>query len=121
MRGALILAQRYGGGPISLAYMCDDGELKRDYLARVMGLLCRTGIVEPLRGKKGGYQLTRPPAEVTMLQIIEAIEGPQALNFCQSDPPICNHTETCKVHQVWNELQEIFIDRLSSKTLADCI
>ena len=84
-------------------------------------MMARAGIVRPIRGKNGGYVLTRSPKEITLLEIIESVEGPQALNICQNNPPLCENAEKCKVQKVWKELQTIFDRKLSSVTLGDCI
>lgn len=121
VRGSLVLAEQYGQGPTTLADVCELRDLSREYLAKVFGLLARADIVTPVRGKHGGYMLSRDPKDISLLDIIVAVEGPQALNLCQYDPPKCEHAETCKVQKVWAELQDIFEDRLRSKSLAECL
>lgn len=122
IRGSLVLAQRHNQGPVTLGMICDDDKrLSREYLARVFGMMARAGIVRPIRGKNGGYVLSREPEDISLLDIIESVEGPQALNICQNNPPLCEHTEICKVHKVWTELQEVFTRKLSGVKLSDCI
>lgn len=121
VRGVLVLAEHYGRGPITLAEVCEMRDLSREYLAKVFGLLSRADLVTPIRGKHGGYTLARDPKDISLLEVIEAIEGPQALNLCQHDPPKCEHAETCKVQEVWAELQAVFEDRLAAQSLADCL
>lgn len=122
IRGSLILAKRHNQGPVTLGMICDDDpRLSREYLARVFGMMARAGIVRPIRGKNGGYVLTRDPQEISLLEVIESIEGPQALNICQNNPPLCEHVETCKVQKVWKELQSVFDRKLSGVNLGDCI
>ena len=121
IRGSLVLAQQYGKGPTTLADVCELHGLSREYLAKVFGQLARADIVTPIRGKNGGYVLSRDPKDICLLEIIEAVEGPQYLNLCQYDPPRCDNVDTCKVQPVWTELQEIFEDRLRSAKLSDCI
>lgn len=121
IQGACTLAENFGQGPTTLAEICEMRSLSREYLAKVFSLLARVNIVTPIRGKKGGYVLARDPKDVSLLQIIEAVEGVQALNLCQFDPPKCDNAGSCKVQPVWEELQEIFTEKLSSISLADCI
>jgi Rrf2 family protein len=120
VRGATVLAIRYGDGPIALAEICAPRDLPRQYLAKIFSALVRAGLVRPQRGKKGGYQLARDPAAITVLEIIEAVEGPITLNFCQQEPPECDQ-EKCPVRPVWAELQKTIRDRLGSIALADCV
>lgn len=121
MRGMLVLAQQYGKGPTTLADICELRDLSREYLAKVFSLLSRAELITPIRGKRGGYVLAHDPKEINLLQIIEAVEGPQYLNLCQHNPPQCENAAFCKVQVVWAELQDFFEDRLRSKTLAECI
>lgn len=121
MRGVLVLAQNYGQGPTTLADICRQRDLSREYLAKVFGLLSRADLVTPVRGKKGGYMLSRDPSEISLLEIIEAVEGEQALNLCQYDPPKCEYAEECKVQEIWADLQKIFTETLQSKTLGDVV
>jgi Rrf2 family protein len=121
IRGVLVLAEQYGKGPTTLADICELRGLSREYLAKVFGQLARVDIITPIRGKKGGYVLAHDPKDISLLDIITAVEGPQYLNLCQYDPPKCDQTETCKVHLIWTELQEIFENRLRTAFLADFI
>ena len=121
IQGAVVLCEQYGQGPTTLADICELRGLPREYLAKVFALLTRANILTPIRGKKGGYILAHDPKEISLLQIIEAVEGRQVLNRCQFDPPKCDNVDNCKMREVWSELQDIFDNKLSSVSLADCI
>jgi len=86
IQGVLVLA---GAGTITLDEICRAGELPRDYMARIFSLLTRAGLVVAVRGKNGGYRLGRDPESISLLEVIEAIDGRLALNLCQHDPPQC--------------------------------
>ena len=120
VRGALVLAGRYGQGPVPLAEICRlrDLEGSKDYMIKIFGLLTRAGLVRAIRGKGGGYVLGRDPADITLLHVVEAVEGPLALNLCQHDPPRCEEAG-CPVRPVWEEIQEVVGKVLSSWTLKD--
>ena len=60
--------------------------------------------------------LARDPSQITLLEIIEAVEGPLAMNFCQHDPPKCEEYD-CPLRPVWTEIQEFVRDRLERVTL----
>ncbi len=121
IQGTLVLAENFGQGPTTLAEICELRSLSREYLAKVFGQLARADIVTPVRGKKGGYVLAKDPKDITLLAVIEAVEGTQALNMCQFEPSRCDNSAVCKVQPVWRELQEIFTAKLGSVTLAECI
>ena len=120
VRGLVVLAQEQGQDPLALKTICERRDLPKEYLAKIFGSLARANIVTPVRGKHGGYVLARERDQITMLEIIEAVEGPVCLNFCQQNPPKCKEFD-CPMRPVWTELQETMCDKLSSVTLADCL
>ncbi len=116
IRGTLVLAGRYGQGPVPLGEVCRLRDLAKDYMTKIFGTLARAGIIRAIRGKGGGYELARPPGQIAVLEVIEAIEGPLALNLCQHDPPRCEEVN-CPLRPVWTELQEKVRSTLSRVTL----
>jgi Rrf2 family cysteine metabolism transcriptional repressor len=120
IRGALVLAEDQAQGPVTLAKICQRRQLPKQYLTKIFGALARAGLITPIRGKKGGYQLGREPRDITILEIIEAVEGPVALNFCQHSPPRCDQPN-CPLRAVWGDLQKTVRRKLGGITLADCL
>lgn len=118
VRGVLVLAEHYGRGPVTLAQVCMGRELPKEYLTKIFASLAKADIVTPIRGKNGGYILARQPAAITLLEVIEAVEGTLALNYCQHSPSKCDRID-CKVRPVWTELQNAMRDKLSSMRLSD--
>jgi Rrf2 family protein len=118
VRGVQVLAQRHGGKPVPLDEICKARELPKQYLIKLFGMLSRAGLILPIRGKGGGYKLARDPKDITLLQVIEAIEGPIAVNLCQEAPKRCDF-DKCPVRPVWADVQEYLQQKLSSVTLAD--
>lgn len=120
MRGVLILAEEYGKGPVTLDAICAKRDLPKQYLVKIFSSLARAGLITPVRGKNGGYMLTRDPQEVTLLDVVEAVEGPIVLNYCQHDPTQCGDL-ACRIRPIWTDLQKKVCDGLRSVTLADCV
>ncbi len=120
VRGVLVLAGEDSPEPVNLDTICNRRDLPKQYLAKIFGLLARADIVTPVRGKHGGYLIARPLDKITVLEIIEAVEGPIILNLCQHAPPKCDHTG-CALRSVWTELQKIFREKLGGVTLQDCV
>jgi Rrf2 family protein len=120
VRGVLVLAERYGEGPVTLDAICSARCLSKEYLAKIFGSLVRADIIAPVRGKHGGYMLARPPGEISLLEVIEAVEGPVAMNFCQHDAPQCDRVD-CLIRPVWGEIQSFVRGRLASVRLTDCL
>lgn len=120
VRGVLVLTEEYGQRPVTLQRICDRRKLPRQYLVKIFSDLTRAGLIQPIRGKNGGFSLARDPREITVLQVIEAVEGPLALNLCQHNPPLCDDSH-CRIRPVWTRLQKAMRDELGKLTLAQCL
>lgn len=122
IRGILVLAERYGQGPVTLDEVCARRGLQKQkqYLTKLFALLSRSGLIQPVRGKGGGYMLAKPPPEISLLNVIESIEGTLILNFCQSTPPQCEEL-SCNIRIVWDDLQKTMRSKLQAVTLKDCL
>ncbi len=77
--------------------------IPRSFLAKILQRLVKAGMVRSYRGLKGGFQLTRRPAKITLREVVEAIEGPVALNRCLEEGEGCALSRSCPVHPVWAE------------------
>ncbi len=93
----------------------------KTFAAKIMQKLQRAGLVKSKRGVKGGYTLTRRPSDITLLDVIEAIEGPLSLNVCVIDQNSCDRVSHCTIHPVWIKLRDVFAEHLSKYTLEDLI
>jgi len=118
VRGVQVLAQRFGGKPVPLDEICRVRDLPKQYLIKLFAMLSRAGLIVPVRGKGGGYKLAREPKDITLLEVIEAVEGPIAVNLCQETPVRCDFNE-CPVRPVWSDIQGYLREKLGSVTLED--
>ncbi|MHC4718326.1 MAG: RrF2 family transcriptional regulator, partial [Planctomycetota bacterium] len=118
VRGILVLAAQNDSRPVPLKEICRLRKLPRDNMTRIFGLLTRARLITAVRGKGGGYRLARPPEDITLLEVFEAVEGPLALNLCQQHPPQCDKAD-CPMRPVWHDLQEQVRAALAAKTLED--
>lgn len=82
------------------------------YLAKLFQGLARKGFVKSYRGPGGGFGLSRHLRDITLLEVIEAVEGPIYLNDCLIHKGFCPRDEVCPVHDVWKEVQRRFMDSL---------
>jgi len=89
-----------------------------DFLAKILKTLVDQGIVRSTRGPHGGYRLARPADSITVLQIIEAAEGPIAVNVCLDEDDACSRQPICAMSAVWREGQERMLDVFRQTTLA---
>lgn len=88
-------------------------------LAKLVPLLVRAGLLDSQRGARGGLVLARPASEISMLEIVEAIEGPIAINRCTATPVQCTKVNRCSIHPVWQKAQDYLVDLLRSTSLED--
>jgi Rrf2 family protein len=84
------------------------------FLTKIIARLAAADLVQTQRGVNGGIRLARSAGEITLLQVVEAIDGPIAFNRCNRSPSECARNRTCAVHPIWLELCEEFRARLSS-------
>lgn len=89
------------------------------HLAKVVQVLRRGGLVRTSRGAGGGVTLASPPEQITLRHVIEAVEGPLALNLCLVAPGTCPRDRFCPVHPVWWRIQGLVIHELESVHLKD--
>jgi Rrf2 family protein len=118
-RAVLYLAQEYGNGPIALHRISEDQEISVKYLENIMRTLVTAGIIKSEKGKNGGFVLSRPPAEITMKDVVEATEGQLAIVFCANEPDACKRSGLCTMRDVWCSLGEKITGHLKSYNFQD--
>lgn len=96
-----------------------DAPLK--FLAKILQKMTRKKILKSQRGVKGGFKLAIPLENLTLVDIIEAVDGPIALNKCLLYNYECNREVLCPIHPIWVEAQERLKESLSKKTIAEII
>ena len=122
LRAMTELAKAYGSGPRSLAWIAEAQHLPAGYLEQLAIPLRRAGLVESTRGAHGGYQLARPPAQLSVGEIVRALEGAIAPVECLSEDysaGSCALEVGCLSRPLWQRLKEAIDQVLDSTTLAD--
>lgn len=123
MRAAIDLARNFATGePIQVKDIAERQDIPKDYLSLIMVDLRKAGIVESVRGPRGGYRLTRTPAEISMGEVLEILEGPIQLLGCASTVPQavehrCSQHLGCSMRNVWSYLTETIAGVLFQTTL----
>ena len=98
-----------------------DEQIPKYYLEKVIRDLMRRGLVRARRGPGGGYQLARTPETISFKDIIEAVEGPIALNVCMDGSNNCELKPTCRMFRVWEEGQRVLLEVFSHTTLREVV
>ena len=115
----LELALNYGKGTMLLKDIARNQDISVGYLEQIIPNIKSAGLINSSRGAHGGYTLSRPPEEITLKEIVEALEGPLSLIQCVRSPETCDRSECCVTRDVWGELSGKLDETLGSRTLYD--
>ncbi len=113
------LAARTAERPVRRAAIQARQDVPAAYLGKIVQTLARAGLVRTRPGPRGGVWLAAPPEAITLRRVIEAVEGPIALNRCVTTPSQCPRDRVCPVHPVWLRLQALVVRELDGVTLAE--
>jgi len=91
--------------------------IPKSFLAKLLQRLARSHILMSSRGVNGGFQLAQKPSEITLLSILEAVQGPTGINVCAIDSKRCKLSSACSVHPVWVEIRKEVEKRLKRETI----
>ncbi len=92
--------------------VAQEMKIPPSFLAKIISQLSIAGLLHTSRGARGGVTLAHEPGEISMLDVVEAIDGPILLNECVGDPANCEFSDDCLVHPIWVEVQESLVKRL---------
>jgi Rrf2 family transcriptional regulator, iron-sulfur cluster assembly transcription factor len=96
-----------------------EWDVPEKFLRKIVARLTKGGLLLSHRGAGGGVSLGKAARKISLLDVIELVEGPMALNKCLIDPRFCRRTRSCTVHAVWSEAQIAMRSILGSRTLAE--
>jgi Rrf2 family cysteine metabolism transcriptional repressor len=121
--------ERDGGNPISLAEIATKDGLPLAYLEHLVARLRKAGLVDSRRGSRGGYMLARSPAEISMAEVVEALEGSIAPIECITESSdgsiVCSRESepghTCPTKLLWTKVRFSIVRTLQEMTLADLV
>lgn len=117
IRAMTYLARRPVGEISALRDVGHEQDIPESFLAKIFQSLVRAGLVASQRGARGGFSLARPAAEITVREVIEAVDGPISLNVCVLWPDDCERSPECTMHRVWLEAQKRMMEVLGDVTL----
>jgi len=115
------LARHYGEGPVSLKSIAERQHLSVQYLEQLIAVLKKAGLVESVRGARGGYVLAAPPRMIKVGDVVRALEGPVAPVDCvrEIDPKECDQADFCITRTVWEKIRNSVVQVMDSITLED--
>lgn len=121
IRTMLELAKAPAGALLSTRFISEKQDVPEDFLKKTIKLLVLADLVATQRGINGGIRLARAPEDVTILDIITAVEGPLALNVCLAPGYQCPNQPGCPVSRILGKAQKALADELSRSSLADIL
>jgi Rrf2 family iron-sulfur cluster assembly transcriptional regulator len=119
--GLMHLGRLRGGAMAMIDEVSRAEKIPRSFLAKIFQQLGRAGLVQSSRGAHGGFSLAKRPERITVLEIIEAIEGRIVFQRCRMDTPDCEHVGGCALCGLFERAQDGVKDALTSTTLRDLI
>ncbi len=116
VRCVLFMATRGMDETVNRREVAEAMDIPFQFLGKVAQQLARAGIIEIRQGAKGGLRLASPPEEISLLRVVEAIDGEIFLNDCLLRPDSCVRTGTCGVHKVWAKARRRLRETLEGVT-----
>jgi Rrf2 family transcriptional regulator, cysteine metabolism repressor len=124
LRMMMDLARHYGGGPESLAEIGKNEALPAAYLEQLVGRLRKAGLVNSRHGAHGGYELARPPVDISVGEVMRVLEGPISPMVCATEGETehtCERQTFCSANVVWERVRDSVAQALDSLTLEDLV
>ncbi|WP_165170921.1 Rrf2 family transcriptional regulator [Adlercreutzia sp. ZJ242] len=108
-----------GQGRISVAEIAESEDIPYAFARSIQHDLVKAGFLRTVRGARGGVSMARPLEEVTVLDVLRAVEGTVAISPCSEDPAYCPRSSSCAYHRVWCGADRLLEGYFSDITLAD--
>ena len=121
IRAVLALSRAGDGESLSARSIAADQRVPERFMSQVMRDLVRAGVVEGTVGRSGGYRLAKPSAEISLLDVVEAVEGDSRRRVCILRGGPCALDAVCDVHAVFAAAQEDVLYRLRTTTVGAAI
>jgi Rrf2 family protein len=118
VRALFEVARNFGKGPLAIKEIAERQKISLSYLEQILHKLGKAGIIASVRGPHGGYELARRPADLTIGDVVRALEGPIALSHClePGESDTCYQAEDCVARMVWSKVGEKIEEALDSIT-----
>jgi len=120
-RAMVDIGKHYGKGPVSLRKLTERQCISMKYMEQIIPLLKTSGLIRSTRGARGGYVLAKDPHDISLRDIIRALEGSWSLVDCLDNETLCPRAKECVTYEIWHDIQTAIHKILDSTTLADLI
>jgi Rrf2 family protein len=119
LRGLLFLVRQPPDKVALISEVSEAQKIPETFLAKIFQRLSKAGLLRSVRGSGGGFYLAKPPEQITMKEVIEALEGPIAINRCVAGKGACESEEECPLHEAWKRAQQSLMEVLGKTTMED--
>jgi Rrf2 family protein len=119
VRAVLHLARAGNTERSATSAVAKEQNIPPSFLAKIISQLSIAGLLHTSRGARGGVTLARDPREITLLEVIEAIDGPIQLNECVQGEGVCSYEDHCPIRAVWCDAQDQLVTRLKKTSFAE--
>ena len=119
--GVIYLAKQPKGKIVSLSEVSKAEDIPEKFLAKIFQHLTRSGLIRSHRGARGGFSLARPANQISVKELLEAIQGPICFSKCLEELADCERKEVCKLRKVMQKAQDNTVKILTQSTLADLV
>ncbi len=116
VRAVLYLAKLGPDQRAATSQIAQEQQIPPSFLAKIVSQLSVAGLLQTSRGARGGVSLARTPEEISLLEVVEAIDGPILLNECASENGVCTFGNACPMKPVWCDAQAELVKRLGQTT-----
>lgn len=116
VRTILYLSRLEPNQRVSTSDIAEFNRIPPSFLTKIISQLAIAGLIHTSRGARGGVWLARRPEDISLLDVLEAIDGSLALNNCVADPGNCNFSADCLIHKFWQETCHEILGRLKRAT-----
>lgn len=106
---------------LSASELAERAGLETPTVSKLLKPLAQAGLVEGFRGANGGYRLARPAADISLIEVVEAMEGPLGMTECSVHEGNCTIEDHCGVRANWRRINDVVVEALRSVTLAQMI
>ena len=120
-RMVLDLAKRFNEGPVRIRDIAEREGISVKYLEQLVIPLKQANFIKSIRGPKGGHMLARSPEEITVGDVVKALEGGVNLTVCVENPDKCERSPECLTRDIWEAASKAMYDKLDSVTLASLV
>src|SRR5512136_1149814 len=118
VRAMVYLAQLGPELRAATSQIAKEKQIPPSFLAKIVSQLSVAGLLQTSRGARGGVTLAKPAEEISLLDVIEAIDGPILLNDCVGETSACTYDSDCPLKPVWCDAQKMLVDQLSKANFA---